>query len=210
MKRRSKSATADFAVKRSRGSVVPRGKLCKGADEVSRLAMPGLLHLELLVSGSNFIGRLPISRVRLAATEIQPRELIAFLVPKSRIARLTGQSFSSPSLGRVFENRLLAVRAHTRRAEGEASLRSASADACSGLVLSHFHRKFGSQIQPGSRRIARRYKRTVAIPFSRIKGFFPLTGVYCKRENSVPICKTGICVLSSRVRHARRVTGAGP
>jgi hypothetical protein len=38
---------------------------------------------------------------------------------------------------------------------------------------------------------------TVAIPSFKTKGFFPLTDVCAKRENSVPTCKTGICVPSS-------------
>jgi len=37
----------------------------------------------------------------------------------------------------------------------------------------------------------------VAIPSSESRGFFPLTDVCAKRENSVPTCKTGICVPSS-------------
>jgi hypothetical protein len=37
----------------------------------------------------------------------------------------------------------------------------------------------------------------VAIPSSKTKGFFPLTDVCAKRENSVPTCQTGICVPSS-------------
>jgi hypothetical protein len=49
--------------------------------------------------------------------------------------------------------------------------------------------------------------RAVAIPSSGIRGFFPLTDVCTKRENSVPTCKRGICVPSStRVRRARTVT----
>jgi hypothetical protein len=60
---------------------------------------------------------------------------------------------------------------------------------------------------PGGVRCRRCTERAVAIPSSGIEGFFRLTDVYAKRENSVPTCKRGICVPSStRVRRARTVT----
>jgi hypothetical protein len=51
---------------------------------------------------------------------------------------------------------------------------------------------------PPGRASERRYTGpAVAIPSFKTKGFFPLTDVCAKRENSVPTCQTGICVPSS-------------
>ena len=127
----------------------------------------------------------------------QPDGLIAFLMPKSMSFRV------ALGAGRTQPGR--AVPEPPSRPDcgpGKRSLLRSAVDHAAGARDASERPRSHSpdwlfRVPPGGVSNERRAGPAVAIPSSRIRGFFPLTDVCAKRENSVPTCKTGICVPSS-------------
>jgi hypothetical protein len=134
--------------------------------------------------------------------------LIGFLVPKPKDVRLTARSplkrCRRPARGGLNS----ACAAHGNQAKGRAVSRCGQAPrhalpACASRPAFPLPRAAPKSTESQPFR-----EMAVAIPCSGIKGFFPLTDVCGKRENSVPTCKTGNCVSKfGLVRRARRITG---
>ena len=124
-------------------------------------------------------------------------DLIAFLMSHSKIVRLAGQSLPYRSPKRRAGRRRLPARAHAPGTKGKPEFRRAKAGVRGWFAQPRRLLERRLRAGAGNRKTRRRFRPTVAIPSSKIRGFFPLTDVYGKRENSVPTCKTGICVPTS-------------
>jgi hypothetical protein len=127
----------------------------------------------------------------------QPDGLIVFLMPESISLRMGIRTRRTQPVRAVPElpNRL-------ECGPGKRSLRCFAIDCpararrASRVVRSESP-DWLFRASPGRGRDLRYAGSAVAIPSSKTKGFFPLTDVCAKRENSVPTCKRGICVPSS-------------
>jgi hypothetical protein len=126
-----------------------------------------------------------------------PSGLIAFLIPKSKIRRLTVRSLPSRSRQPAPEGRIAAQDACANPAAGKGVFLPAARHVRAWAKARPRRANCHLRASPGSPRARPCREPAVAIPFSKTKGFFPLTDVHGRRENSVPTCNRGNCVPSS-------------
>jgi hypothetical protein len=128
--------------------------------------------------------------------------LIAFLIPKSKIDRLTLWSLLLTCRRRIPEGRNAVENTHARSAYGRCVFRRTylCRHSCATIQLHSSQRRLHGVWESAS--TWPRGRPAVAIPFSKFRGLFPLTDVHSRRENSVPTCKKGN--LRSEFEWARR------
>ncbi len=184
------------AQKQTRGIGVSRGRGRKGRESARLGAVSnagwGISGASWEAGGRQFepVSRIPESRIEFLG-------LIAFLIPKGKIIRLTHRSLPARSRRPTPEGRNAVPNAHAiRAARGRVSpLTGRLIPAPKRKRLQHANWRV--KAPPESPGAEPREGPAVAIPFTKTKGFFPLTDVRSRRENSVPTCKRGICVPSS-------------